>query len=181
MDDATQFWDAISCRIKLLHMEPRYIALLHCCSLLLGWVQKRQSRDFASSFLTGRKFEETFENTSWKKVKRNATNVTLLFHSQAIWGVIWKHTVKKNANDVIADALISHWSTELIVEKIRQFKQCFLTSLQFEETFDDTFDNAQWRKETQPMSLCILTGRQIEGPIWKHTVEKSQWNATNMT
>ena len=49
--------------------------------------------------------------------------------------------------------------------------------------FEETFENAQWRKiiQMQPMWLCNLhlLRQAIWGYIWKCTVEKSHSNATN--
>ena len=51
---------------------------------------------------------------------------------------------------------------------------CLLSSRQFE----DTFENTQWRKvkQMQTMWLCLFSG----GYILKHTVAKSQRNATDL-
>ena len=43
----------------------------------------------------GKQFEETFENTQWRKVK-NAINATLPVLIQDIWVNIWNHTVGKS-------------------------------------------------------------------------------------
>ena len=67
------------------------------------------------SLLSGRRFEEAFENTRWwiaffgtwnhlDIAKRNAACVTLPALIQALWENIWKHTVEKsqtNATSVI--------------------------------------------------------------------------------
>ncbi len=56
---------------------------------------------------------------------------------------------------------------------------CLLSGKQFEETFE----NAHWRKvkQLQTMQLCIILFKRFNTCIWKHTPEKSQINATNVT
>ena len=84
---------------------------------------------------------------------------------------------------------------------------CIFSSRQFEDTFENaqwrkvkqmqpmwlcifsgrkfeaTLENTQWRKVKQmhPMWLCILLGRLFRRYIWKHTVEKSQTNVWEVT
>ena len=105
-------------------------------------------------FLWGKQFEDTFEDTQWRKVKQmhhstraiwrdiwkrtveksqtNATNVTMLPLRQAIWRHIWRHTAEKSQTDVTSVTI--HLSMK-----------------------------ALWRY------------------IWKCIVEKSQTNATSVT
>ena len=53
--------------------------------------------------LSDGEFGETFENTHWKKKRKNVTNVIMHLLKGAIWWLIWKHKVgrsKINATNV---------------------------------------------------------------------------------
>ena len=48
--------------------------------------------------LTGRQFEEKFENTQWRKSKKSAASVTMHLPVKIFSGYIWKRTVEKEPN-----------------------------------------------------------------------------------
>ena len=118
--------------------------------------------------LSGRRFEDTFEDAQWRKVQKMQP-VRLC--------ILWcKHFEETYEN--------TQWRE---VKQMHPMWLCILWGRQFE----DTFKNAQWRKtkQMQPMQLCILWGRQIKETlentqqredILKFTLEKSQTKSVRM-
>ena len=128
---------------------------------------------------SGRQFEDTFENTLCKKsqINANATNVPLPFFEQTIWGDIWKLTVEKsqtNAANVTlpffrADNLTKH----LKAHSGEKSKKCNLR----------THLKTHCVEKSNKCNQCDFAffDQTILGDIWKHTVEKSLTNVTNVT
>ena len=136
------------------------------------------------------RFEETFVNTHWRKVKQmqtmqlwivlsnpfkfsyfptakqsgwwqiDAADVNMPSLRQAIWGDIWKRTLEKS--QTIADNATSSCLNALI----------------------HAFENTQWmmtiRCRLQLMYICLLWGKRFE-ETFVNTLEKSQTNADNAT
>ena len=84
----------------------------------------------------GKQFEETFENTQWRKVK-NAINATLPVLIQDIWVNIWNHTVGKSQINAMNVTLAL-----LAQTKMQSMRLCLFWLKIFEKTFEIT----QWRK-----------------------------------
>ena len=99
--------------------------------------------------LSGRRFEDTFENTQWRKVKQMQTMWLRLFSGKHFDGS-FENTQRRE------------------VKQMQPMWLCLFSGKHFEESFK----NAQWRKVTQmqPMWLCLLCGGHFEEPF-----ENSQW------
>ena len=102
-------------------------------------------------FYSGKRFEATFENAQWRKVKQMQPMRLCLLSGK------WFEEKFKDAQ----------WKK---VKQIQPMRLCLLSGKWFEETFKD----AQWRKvkHTQLMRLCHV----IWIYIWKHwrKVDKMQ-------
>ena len=96
-----------------------------------------------------RRFEDTFENAQWRKVKQ----------MQPMWLCILS---SRQFEGTFEDA---QW------RKVKQMQSVWLC-INSGRRFEETFENAQWRKvkQMQPVWLCILLCKRFE-----ETYEKTQW------
>ena len=97
----------------------------------------------------GRRFEDSFEDTQWRKVEQ----------MQPMWlCILWGRQFGGTFEDTQCRK----------VKQMQPMWLCILSGMQFEKTFENT----QWGKvaQMQPMWLCILSGRRFE-----KTFEDTQW------
>ena len=59
------------------------------------WRKVKQMQPMWLCLLWSKIFKSTFENTQWRKVKQMQPVWLCFFLMTSIWGVIWKHTVEK--------------------------------------------------------------------------------------
>ena len=108
--------------------------------------------------LSGRWFEETFENTQWRKVKQMQPMWLCLFSGRPFEDTFenaqWKKSNKCNQCDY-SSSHTSHLRRHLTTHRKSQTNANYVTM--------------------PPL------GQTLWGHIWKHTVEKNQTNATNVT
>ena len=97
--------------------------------------------------LTSRRFEEAFENTA-EKSQTNVTSAIMPLFEKAIWGHIWKRTVQ--------------WRK---VKQMQPMWQCLLWS----KPFQSTFENAGWKekKHTYACNQCNYASIRA-GHLRKH-------------
>ena len=80
-----------------------------------------------------------------RKSQTNATNGAMHSLRKAVWGDIWKRTVEK-------------------IKQMQPMRLCFFWGRQFE----DTFENAHWRKKINATNATMHLIRQaVWGDIWK--------------
>ena len=101
--------------------------------------------------LLGGSFEDTFENTHWRKVKQMWPMLLCIFWSKEFKGP-FENT------------------------QVRPMQLCIFSGIPFKETFQNT----RWRKveQMQPMWLCILSGRRFEKTFentQRRKVNKYNW------
>ena len=102
------------------------------------------------------------ESRIWKhsgESQTNATSVTLHLVRQVIWGYIWRHTVEKTQT----------YATSVTLRPLMYI-----------------FWGHIWKRSGEKLKKCDRCDlhhfrRAIWTAIWKHTVEKSQTNITNLT
>ena len=107
---------------------------------------------------SSRRFEETFENTQWRKDKQNATSVNMHALVQVHWGHTWKRTPEKGQINATSATL------HLFMQAI----------------WGDIWKHTAEKGQTNATNATMHPLRQaIWGDIWKHTAEKGWTNAMN--
>ena len=123
---------------------------------------------------SGKQFEETFENTQWRKVK-NAINATLPVLIQVIWVNMWNHTLGKNqinATNVTLDLFV-----QTKIQSMRLCLYCLSKHLKSHigeksnKCNDCDFTSIRANKNAINATLPVLI-QDIWENIWNHTVEK---------
>ena len=125
---------------------------------------------------SGRKFEDTFENAPWGKVKKCNQCDFASSHAGDLRRHLTKHSGEKykkcnqcNYVSCYANDLRRHLQRHS-GEKSNKCIQCGFASSY--SNFKDTVENAQWGKvkQMQPMWFCFLLFKRF-----KDTFENAQW------
>ena len=178
ISDITQFHATIEAHRPHIDNGQLWLLFERCkCKRYKGNYQVKKMQSMWLCILSGRRFEETFENAQWRKIKQMHPMWLCLFSG-------------KQFEDTYENA---QWGK---AKQMQPMWLCLFSGRRFEETFkntqwrkvkqmqpmwlclcscrrfEETFENAQWRKakQMQPVWLCILSGRRFE-----KTFENTWW------
>ena len=107
--------------------------------------------------LSGKQFEDTFEETQWRKVKQ----------MQPVWlCILWSKFIAETFEN-------PQWRK---VEQMQPMRLCLFSGRQFEYTSE----NAQWGKvkQMQPVWLCLLWAKFFEETYDEAQISASVWKVT---
>ena len=113
------------------------------------WRKAKQMQPMWLCVFSGRRFKETFEDAQWRKAKQMQSMWLCLFS-----GKPFEYTFEN-----------AHWRK---AKQVQTMWLCILSGKRFEDAFEDS----QWRKAKQmhPMWLCIFLCKRFE-----ETFENAQW------